>query len=247
MRRCVEHGHVANDEDLICHTCGADIIDTPQEPFTSMELVEPVTEFSANDYPVSHDPNTIPTELPPVVLTNFRTPIWQRTWLKVFLGLLPLLLLGLTFAHYHLLIPRFNAQPHVPGNVVASPYPAVSDSTLEAAYSMGTPQPLSMDELLAATNWGANIAVANDRAPGGEAGRTRDLLVDRGFSNVIAKDYPGDSGLVAHGIDYLPGYRSTALTLASILGVSPENLREVALTSSEILVILIGPVTASAG
>ena len=86
----------------------------------------------------------------------------------------------------------------------------------------------------------AAIRVLNDTGPSGEAGRGRDRLEANGFTNVVADNYPGDSGLATSTVWYMGDYHDTALAVAEALGISADNVAEHAVPQGNINVIVRG-------
>jgi len=86
----------------------------------------------------------------------------------------------------------------------------------------------------------ATIRVLNDTGPAGEAGRGRDRLTAAGFTNAVADNFPGDSGLTESSVWYMEGHHDTALAVADALGIPHERVIDHAVTGANIAVVIRG-------
>jgi hypothetical protein len=93
-------------------------------------------------------------------------------------------------------------------------------------------------------NQAASIRVLNDTGPSGEAGRGRDRLTAAGFTNVVADNFPGDSGLTSSAVWFTGDNAQTAAAVAEALGIPGDRVIEHAVAQGEINVIVRGALPA---
>jgi len=126
---------------------------------------------------------------------------------------------------------------------IIEPTPGTDDDNGEDAYEPGDPGYENGDEyqqVEANVNYEVSIRVLNDTGPAGEAGRGRDRLTEHGFTNVVADNFPGDSGLTASTVWYTGDNHDSALAVAEALGIPADRVTEHAVTGAEIAVIVRG-------
>ncbi|WP_069387809.1 LytR C-terminal domain-containing protein [Cellulosimicrobium cellulans] len=106
-----------------------------------------------------------------------------------------------------------------------------------------TPAAPDIEGLMAVADPSAYVRVLNDGGPTGAAGSGKEALDARGFTNVEADDYPGDSGATGNVIWYTANRADTAAAIAAILGIPAEQVSEQALRSGDVMVVLTTEVT----
>ncbi|WP_162616442.1 LytR C-terminal domain-containing protein [Xylanimonas allomyrinae] len=93
--------------------------------------------------------------------------------------------------------------------------------------------------LLQAADTGALVRVLNDGGPAGEAGRGRDALAAKGFTNLEATNYPaGGSGVTETTIWYAANRGDTAAAVAAILGVPSDHVVQQTVRSGDVVVVV---------
>lgn len=185
-------------------------------------------------------------DLRPTPVGVHRAPasMWSRIW--------PFLLVIALCATVAVVGVWLLIRPHT-GSDVADPAasPAATEPVTDPAATTepeaepepgeGEPEPGSLEALLAAANLGAHIRVLNDTGPSGEAARGTAALQSHGFTEVVATNYQGDSGLAASSVWYQGDNRDTALAVARIVGVPEERVTEHSLPQGDINVIIRNP------
>lgn len=179
------------------------------------------------------DYETRPT---PVGVHRAPRSTWNRLW--------PFLLVAALFSSVAiaavLLLTRPQEIADVPADppyLITDPANGNGDEPQEPAEPADNEYPEAPDP---AVNYDVPIRVLNDTGPSGEAGRGRDRLADRGFTNVVADNFPGDSGLTASTVWYTGENHDSAVAVAEALGIPADRVTEHAVTGAEIAVIVRG-------
>ncbi|MFC8924222.1 LytR C-terminal domain-containing protein [Cellulosimicrobium sp. NPDC057127] len=101
-----------------------------------------------------------------------------------------------------------------------------------------TPAAPDVDALLEVADPSAFVRVLNDGGPNGAAGSGKEALDARGFTNVTAEDFPGDSGASGNVIWYTENRSDTAAAVAAILGIPAEQVSQETLRSGDVMVVI---------
>jgi hypothetical protein len=111
-------------------------------------------------------------------------------------------------------------------------------ATEEEPTTEETPAAPDVDALLETADQSAYVRVLNDGGPDGSAGTGKGALDGRGFTNVTAEDFPGDSGATGNVIWYTENRADTAAAVAAILGIPAEQVSQETLRSGDVMVVI---------
>jgi len=113
-----------------------------------------------------------------------------------------------------------------------------TDTESEEPADDESPEAPDIDALLEVADPSAFVRVLNDGGPSGSAGAGKEALDGRGFTNVTAEDFPGDSGASGNVVWYTENRSDTAAAVAAILGIPAEQVTQETLRSGDVMVVI---------